>query len=298
MKYKITHTTTYDYKSPVHVCHNLVLQTPREDGFLRSLKHKIQVSPKPDTFNHRRDFFGNQLVAFSVEQSHRQLVVTARSKISLSAKPEPLVEQIPSWQQLTQAIRQQQDPRWLEASAYLYDSPRIHRDHQFAEYAKPSFTTDRPIVEAVLDLTKRINCDFVYDPVATKVHTSPQEAFQLRRGVCQDFAHVQIACLRSLGVPVRYVSGYLRTMPPPGKPRMVGADQSHAWLSAYCGGQVGWIEFDPTNKCICSLNHIPVAWGRDYDDVAPLRGVFLGGGQHTIKVSVDVAPYDELGVKE
>ena len=158
-----------------------------------------------------------------------------------------------------------------------------------------SFTKARPILPAALDLTQRIFQDFAYDTTATDVYTSTAEAFELRRGVCQDFAHVQIACLRSIGLSARYVSGYLRTHPLPGQEKLVGADQSHAWISVYCGQKHGWIDLDPTNNKPSDLDHIPLAWGRDYHDVVPVRGVFLGGGHHQISVSVDVAHLDEAG---
>ena len=160
----------------------------------------------------------------------------------------------------------------------------------FEQYARHSFPTGRPILEAVLDLNQRIHRDFQYDPAATHVHTPTEEAYALRRGVCQDFSHVQIACLRALGLSARYVSGYLRTHAPTGQPRLIGADQSHAWVSVYCGQRIGWIDVDPTNDKLSDLDHIPIAWGRDYSDVVPVRGVFLGGGKHQVTVSVDVAP--------
>jgi transglutaminase-like putative cysteine protease len=270
----------------------LVLLTPREDTYIRCSSHKLQVFPRPQTLNHRRDIFGNHLVAFSIEESHRQLVVTAKSRVTVIPQIKENAKS-PPWQEVVSAIRDKREPEWLEVSRYLYDSPRIHRGPEFSNYAFPDFAQGRPILDAILQLTRRIHREFVYDPTVTGVHTMTREAFLLRRGVCQDFAHTQIACLRSLGIPARYVSGYLRTLPPPGQARMIGADQSHAWVSAYCGADLGWVDFDPTNNCLSDANHVPIAWGRDYSDVAPLRGVFLGGGHHTLAVSVDVAPYVE-----
>ena len=161
-----------------------------------------------------------------------------------------------------------------------------------AAYAKESFPAGRPILQATADLTRRIYEDFEYRPQSTDVNTQVAEVFGKRVGVCQDFAHLQIACLRSLGLAARYVSGYLRTIPPPGKPRLVGADASHAWLGVYCGGDVPWIDFDPTNNMIPDTDHVAVAYGRDYGDVCPVQGVFVGGGDHTLSVSVDVAPME------
>ncbi len=189
-------------------------------------------------------------------------------------------------------IQRFEDPRWFEAQEYLNNSPRVRRGETFADYARKSFTPERPILEAILDLTQRIRDDFKYDTTATHVHSTTEEAFKLRAGVCQDFSHIQIACLRSIGLPARYVSGYLRTVPLPGQQRMVGADESHAWVSLYAGEDFGWIDYDPTNACPSDTNHIPICVGRDYGDVSPMRGVVLGSGTTELKVSVDVEPID------
>ncbi|MEL7338490.1 MAG: transglutaminase family protein, partial [Planctomycetota bacterium] len=173
---------------------------------------------------------------------------------------------------------------------YRFPSPRIKPSAVFADYTKETFTADAEIVAAALALTQQIHKDFKYDTTVTNVATTTEDAFALRAGVCQDFAHVQIACLRSIGLQARYVSGYLRTVPPPGKERLVGADESHAWLEVYAGTEIGWLGLDPTNACLVGTDHIPVCVGRDYDDVSPMRGVVLGGGTNTLKVSVDVEP--------
>jgi transglutaminase-like putative cysteine protease len=178
---------------------------------------------------------------------------------------------------------------WLEICQFAVDSPHVKARAELAEFAQGSFTPGRPWLEALLDLTRRIFEEFVYDPAATNVSTPLDTVLAMRRGVCQDFAHLQIGCLRSLGLPARYVSGYLQTTPPPGKPRLVGADASHAWLSAWCGAH-GWVDVDPTNNVQPSLGHVTVAWGRDYSDVCPIKGVFIGGGDHRMEVSVDVEP--------
>ncbi len=289
-EYRISHVTTYSYESPVRVCHNLVMLTPRGDWVVNPLSHRVMVKPHPLTIHRREDYFGNAVHAFSIEESHRQLVVSASGRVEVSYDPLPPSEQSPAWEQVRQAVSAQSDPRWLEACQFRFDSERIQASPELADYARSSFPASRPILQAALELTRRIYSDYTYDTTATNVHTPTMEAFNLRRGVCQDFAHVQIACLRSLGLCARYVSGYLRTHPPVGQPRLVGADQSHAWVSVYCGQQLGWVDLDPTNNQLCHIDHIPIAWGRDYNDVVPVRGVFLGGGQHSITVSVDVAP--------
>lgn len=302
MDYTITHTTHYSYTSPVSVCQNIVTLTPREDGRVHCLLHRLRVRPTPTNTHRRTDFFGNIHTVFSIQENHDDLTISAVSRVTV--QPQHLIEtqQLGSsqaldnqasqtdWQTVASQLSQQSLPDWYLTSGFLYDSPRIIRSHNYATYARQSFPRDSNILSAALDLATRINRDFTYDSKATETHTPTEHAFAMRKGVCQDFAHVMIACLRSLGVPAKYVSGYLRTIPPPGKPRLVGADQSHAWVSVYCGPINGWIEIDPTNSCLCGTDHIPIAWGRDYSDVVPVRGAYLGGGEGTIDVSVDVVP--------
>lgn len=293
MNYKITHSTTYLYSTPVRVCHNLVILSPREGFAVETHSHRLLIRPTPQVSARRRDAFGNVVHSFSIEENHKQLAVTASSRVTVRPRKPPEADKTPAWEKVLEAVVDQSDPGWLEATQYRFDSPRVRRNSSFREFAEVSFKPDRPILEGAWELTTRLHKHFKYDVKATTVSTTPEESFKLGLGVCQDFAHVQIACLRSLGLAARYVSGYLRTIPPPGKPRLVGADQSHAWLSLYCGAEVGWVDLDPTNNCYCGTDHIPIAWGRDYSDVAPIRGVFLGGGDHQLQVSVDVCPLDE-----
>lgn len=293
MQYKITHSTTYQYGSAVSVCHNLVMLTPRDDSRVQIHHHRITTHPTPQFSSRRKDAFGNIVNSFSIEESHRQLTVTATNRVTVAEQSLPPDDATQPWEQVSAAISDQSDPSWPEGSRFVFDSPRIERGTEFTDYTEASFRPGRPTLQAVRDLTARLHRDFRYDKSATVVSTATAEAFRLRKGVCQDFAHIQIACLRSFGIPARYVSGYLRTYPPAGKTRLVGADQSHAWIAAYCGPGVGWVEFDPTNNCACGTDHIPIAWGRDYGDVVPMRGVFLGGGSHQLKVSVDVQPIDD-----
>lgn len=290
MKYKITHTTIYNYETPVRVCHNLVMLTPRADARVRIHSHRLRINPTPDLLHQRIDFFGNHLHAFSIDESHRQLRVTSMMQLRVFKSRVPDLHMTPAWESIVRAVAMAEDSQWLTAVPYLFDSRRIERGSQFAEYAYQDFTAGRPVAQCASELMGRIHREFVYDPTATFVNTLPQETLTLKRGVCQDFAQLAISCLRSVGLAARYVSGYLRTVPAVGTDRLVGADQSHAWVSVYCGEQAGWIEFDPTNNCLCAQDHVPIAWGRDYQDVVPVRGVFLGGGQHALKVSVDVEP--------
>ncbi len=288
--YRISHVTTYTYESPVRVCHNLVMLTPRSDWVARPNNHRVLIKPHPLVVNRREDYFGNTIHAFSIEESHRQLTVSATGRIEVEYEPLPVASTTPAWETVRDSVIAQTDLRWLEACQFRFPSGRIFVDDDLAAYARHSFPASRPILEAAHELTQRIFHDFTYDTTATTVHTPTKDAFKSRRGVCQDFAHIQIACLRSLGLCARYVSGYLRTLPAEGQTKLIGADQSHAWVSVYCGQQLGWVDLDPTNNQFCNVSHIPVAWGRDYNDVVPIRGVFLGGGKHQISVSVDVSP--------
>jgi transglutaminase-like putative cysteine protease len=211
--------------------------------------------------------------------------------VVMNGNPPPSSKLPLAWEDAVEAGPNDRTPAGLEAFQFRFESPRIRLRREFASYALQSFTPRRPMVEALLDLTARIHQDFRFDSKVTNVRTTTEEVFKKRRGVCQDFAHLQIACLRSLNLAARYVSGYLRTYPPPGKPRLVGADASHAWVSAYCPG-IGWLDLDPTNNLVPSNGHVTLAWGRDYGDVSPLRGLILGGGAHTLKVAVDMEPLD------
>jgi transglutaminase-like putative cysteine protease len=215
--------------------------------------------------------------------------VEANSELEVRAAPPPDFAASPPWETVQQSLDAYPTGEILDAWQFVFDTPRVRSSPDLAAYARESFPAGRPLLAAVLDLTRRIHQDFRFDKTATEVATPVQTFFEKRRGVCQDFAHLQIGCLRSLGLPSRYVSGYLRTLPPPGRPRLVGADASHAWCAAWCP-VAGWVDFDPTNNCVPSDGHITVAWGRDYSDVSPIYGVLLGGARHKLQVAVDVQP--------
>lgn len=249
------------------------------------------VVPEPASIGSRRDYFGNEVQFFSLHEAHRSLTVTTQSRVESIALSPPQPAATANWEAIRDGLARDRSAVGLDAYQFVFDSPLVQRAEPFAAYARPSFPPQRPIADAALDLARRINTDFVFDAKATTLTTTLDEVFRQRRGVCQDFAHLQIACLRSLGLAARYISGYLETRPPPGKPRLVGADASHAWLSVFCG-EHGWIDFDPTNRTIPTTEHITLAWGRDYGDVCPIRGVFVGGGLHHLHVAVDVEPLD------
>jgi transglutaminase-like putative cysteine protease len=294
VRYKVVHATTYLYSEPVPLCHNEIHLKPRNTPRQSCLSHELSIRPVPLDIETCLDYFGNQVQFFTIQEQHHELLVRAESEVRLLGADNIPLEDTPPWEQVRDRMRGARDPESLDARQFVLDSPNVPTSTGLAEFAAVSFTPGRAWCDAVLDLTARIYDGFIYDPMATNVSTPIAEVLDQRRGVCQDFAHLQIGCLRSIGLPARYVSGYVLTSPPPGQPRLVGADASHAWLSAYCP-DIGWIEFDPTNNLIPSLEHITVAWGRDYSDVCPIKGVFVGGGQHSMRVSVDVRPLEPCG---
>jgi transglutaminase-like putative cysteine protease len=285
--YEITHTTTYDYVGDVSVSHHLLRLRPRLSEKQRCPAHELRIDPKPAVRNTHSDYFGNPTCFISVEQPHQQLVIACRSRVAVSPAFMPEPAETPSWEAVRARAQHDSSGRALEAHEFIYASPLIAIGPGFADYAAPSFIKGRPILDAVTDLTRRIQEDFTFEPGTTTVTTPVSDVFSQRRGVCQDFAQFQIACLRSLGLPARYVSGYLETDPPPGQPKLRGIDASHAWASFLCPG-VGWIDVDPTNNCFPSMRHIALAWGRDYGDVAPIRGVLIGSQGQSLRVAVDV----------
>jgi transglutaminase-like putative cysteine protease len=291
MIYRIVHRTTYKYKYPVSVGNHVACLKPRTLLHHQLARNELRIQPFPATRTERVDYFGNLLCFFTVQEPHKELVVESRSEVIMEGNGTPLPQQSPPWEEAARLLPEDHSPAGLEAYQFGFESPRIRIRPEFASYALLSFTPGRPMLDALLDLTARIHKDFRFDSKVTNVRTPTEEVFRKRRGVCQDFAHLQIACLRSLNIATRYVSGYLRTYPPPGQPRLVGADASHAWVSAYCPG-IGWLDLDPTNNVVPSNGHVTLAWGRDYGDVSPLRGLILGGGAHTLKVAVDMEPLD------
>ena len=292
MIYELSHTTTYNYSDTVSLSHHLVRLQPRELPRQHCQDVDLKVDPAPGSLRTQMDYFGNQMTFVTVKGAHKRLTVAATSRVEVLATPPPSAEASPVWSLVREQMLDQDPELAMEAGEFLYDSPQISLLPAFQEYAQASFPAGRPVLAAALDLTSRIYRDFKFDPKATTVATPLTEVLKHRRGVCQDFAHLEIAFLRSMGSPARYVSGYLETDPPPGKARLAGADASHAWLAFFCPG-TGWIDLDPTNNLIPSNRHITLAWGRDYGDVSPIRGVILGSGEHSLKVAVDVIPADE-----
>jgi transglutaminase-like putative cysteine protease len=280
--YQVAHTTHYVYSDAVSVSHHLARVMPRVFPGQECLHHELKIEPEPAVVRPHQDYFGNGVTFFIVERAHTELTVQALSRVTVHARSRPLSNSSPPWEE-----GRDYDALPLDAVECLFDSTSIAVSDAIAGYAHPSFPPRRPLLEAIEDLMRRIHTDFTFDPKATTVTTPLREVLSLRRGVCQDFARFAIACLRSQGLAARYVSGYLETLPPPGEPRLAGVDASHAWAAVYCPG-VGWVDLDPTNNMFPSTTHVTLAWGRDYADVSPVRGVILGGGQHSLHVSVDV----------
>ncbi len=289
MNFRVTHLTRYVYGDPVGVCWNEACLLPRETQNQRCLSSRLEIEPTPSDLRERKDFFGNRITHFSIQRPHHQLVVKAVSEVIITpATSFPAAGNQPPWETVHAGLATDRDPATIEVLPYCYDSSLITAGPQLADYARRSFLPERPIIEAAADLMRRIYHDFTYDAKATTIATPLAEVMANRRGVCQDFSHVGIGCLRAMGLAARYVSGYIETVPPAGKERLIGADASHAWFSVYCA-EAGWVDFDPTNNKMPTDQHITVAWGRDFSDVSPLRGVALGGGKHQVEVSVDVA---------
>lgn len=288
MRYQVTHTTRYLYSESVSQCYSLAHLLPRNTAFQSCVKANIEVTPSPLEGINRTDYFGNQVYHYTVQAPHKVLVVTARSEIDMAEQRQNLsLDFGPSCQDV-KALLPELSEQNIQAREFRLNSPLIKTSEELADYARESFADSRPFFSGVKELTERIYEDFKYDEKSTDVSTPLSEVMEHRSGVCQDFAHLAIGCLRSLGFCARYVSGYLETLPPPGTKRLVGADASHAWFSAYSPVD-GWLDFDPTNNTITAEQHLTTAWGRDYSDVTPLKGtVFGGGSSHKLEVEVDV----------
>jgi transglutaminase-like putative cysteine protease len=267
---------------------------PRPHARQTVLRHGLLIDPAPASKTDLTDDFGNQASIITIEQDHSELVIHSRAQIEVRAQQPVQPKRTASWNDVAAQLRANRAPETFEAIQYSCPSRYIHPARDIYKFARPSFPDGRPVVEAVLDLTARIFREFAYQSGATDVATSAGEVLRIKRGVCQDFAHLEIACLRTLGLAARYVSGYLLTHPPAGQQKLVGADASHAWISVWAP-ETGWVDFDPTNNVMPREDHITLAFGRDFQDVSPVSGVLLGGGEHEVDVSVDVTPTPATG---
>jgi transglutaminase-like putative cysteine protease len=287
MKYRIVHKTAYRYSEPASLSQNELFLHPRETGTQRVLHSRLTILPAPQYLQRRTDYFGNIPHVFMVQEPHEQLSIVADSTVVTSAPVTPSPAATVPWETVAARLAARERAEELEACQFVFPSPLIQASPAAAAYARPSFSSGTPVLVGAMDLMGRVFNEFTYDNSATAVDTDVEQVLASRRGVCQDFSHLAIACLRSLGLAARYVSGYLETLPPPGKAKLIGADASHAWLSVFVP-DAGWVDLDPTNNLIPSEKHITLAWGRDYADVTPVKGVVMGGGSHTLSVTVDV----------
>jgi transglutaminase-like putative cysteine protease len=287
MTYNIIHRTLYEYAAPVTVSHHVARLEPRTTATQERDNFSLKIFPEPALRKSRPDYFGNRLCFFTIQQVHSRLEIITASRVTVRAEKPSVNESAAPWESVAEMFRDPVSPEVVEPYQFIFDSPQVRASLELADYAAQSFPAGTPLLQGTRDLTRRIFSDFKYDSKATTVATPLEEVWDKRRGVCQDFAHLGIACLRSLGLPARYVSGYLRTCPPRGGEQLVGADASHAWFAVFCPG-TGWVDFDPTNNLQPAEEHITVAYGRDFGDVSPVAGILTGGGKHVVKVAVEV----------
>ena len=280
----VYHWTEYRYAERVPLSQHLLHMQPRDLPHQRVISTRYEFTPRPTTMSERVDYFGNRVTEFFIGETHVGLHIKCFSQIETKPRAVPPAAQTLAWEKVAASLREtaDSDPR-----GFIYPSPYAPHLPALQAWARESFPPGCPMLEGVLDLTQRIREEFVFDNTATTVSTPLAEVFEKKRGVCQDFAHLQISCLRSLGLAARYVSGYLRTQPPTGRRRIFGADASHAWVSVFIPGH-GWVDVDPTNNRLITEEYATIGWGRDYGDVSPIRGVLAGGGAHSLYFSVNV----------
>ncbi|MEZ5816028.1 MAG: transglutaminase family protein [Hyphomicrobiaceae bacterium] len=289
MIYEISHRTSYRYESTVTQSQHLIHLAPRASNRQAVQRHMLLIEPTPTWRHDFTDYFGNPTSALGIDNEHNELVMHARSTIEVSNRPAVDLERGKGWDEIAINLASTNHDIDLDVAQYALPSPATATEDAVVAYAEQSFSPGRPVLAVAWDLTCRIYDDFTFDSQATDVSTPVVEVLKNRRGVCQDFAHLALACLRAFRIPARYVSGYILTRPPPGMARLQGADASHAWISVWAP-EAGWVDFDPTNKLITSDEHITYAYGREFADISPVSGVLLGGGQHEVDVAVDVVP--------
>ena len=288
MYHQVIHKTDYTYQDPVSLCHNIVRLIPRSTNKQFCKSSVIKIDPEPDVLIEYDDFYGNKLVYFTIEKEHKKLsvhVISAIEKLVPTNEPDPKKNPI-TWEEVGR-LTHTLTPELIAIKQFIAATPMTSADDAIAAYAAVSFPPGRSFFEASRNLMNRIFTDFKFQSGFTTISTPLSLVMKERKGVCQDFAHLAIACIRSMGLPSRYVSGYIETIPPPGVEKLVGVDASHAWFSVYIHNS-GWVDFDPTNNLVPDNQHITIGWGRDYADITPLKGVIMSSGRHELKVSVDV----------
>jgi transglutaminase-like putative cysteine protease len=284
VRYRVRHATTYRYAETVDLACHLLHLSPRTLAGQRVITTSIVAAPEPSRAVMRTDYFGNTVGWLFLDRPHAEFSVTSEAEVDVALPPPPAPQATPAWEAVAAAAMAS------EAAEFVFASPMAPADDAAGTYAAASFPPGRPVLAGLLDLTARIRRDFAYHPGATSVATPLARVLTQRAGVCQDFAHLMIAGLRALGMPARYVSGYIRTRPPPGGSARRGADASHAWVEGWLGAEHGWVDLDPTNDLVVHDEHVVLAWGRDFGDVSPLRGIILGGGAHSVSVAVELEP--------
>lgn len=292
MLYRVRHVTEYDYTRQVTSSQHILRLRPRRTDNQVCVSSEVAITPQPQRRNARDDYFGNRMETITIEQPHLELTIDAQSIVRVSKRRPRDTEATLPWDEVGDALAAARSDADIEATNYLFDTPLTRADQDLLLYAVDDFTPGRPVALAVTALMHRIRDDIKYKPGVTDASTPIDKVLEIKAGVCQDQTHVMLAVLRARGIAARYVSGYLMTHPPPGRPKLQGADQSHAWVSAWCP-PLGWVDFDPTNGILPDDEHITVAYGRDYADISPISGIMLGGGEHDVDVGVDVAPLDE-----
>ena len=296
MKYRIRHSTTFEYAHPVTFVYNVLHLKPRTLPWQSVHSAALSISPKPAVLNEGIDYFGNETTYCTVQDKHLTMQVLMESEVEVRART---ISQLaaPAWNTVRETLQRDFSPQGIEAFQYCFDSPGAQRSEAARVYAQTSCQPARSTHEVATDLMHRIHAEFEFDATATNVSTPIHEVLEKRKGVCQDFAHLMVACLRSIGIPARYNSGYIRTTPPEGQPRLAGADASHAWVGVYCPMN-GWLDLDPTNDKPADEDFVTIGWGRDYQDVSPVAGVLLGGGDHDVKAEVDMVPEEEFSAQQ
>jgi transglutaminase-like putative cysteine protease len=294
--YDVEHVTRYDYGAPVAHAHHLLHLTPRDHGWQTTLSHTADVLPNTAHVQQDFDNFGNQLTRMELDHPHQQLDITARSRLEIQPRPALEAADTVSWERVRESLSYHNRPRTpgeLEAVSYRFESPHVRVKNAFADFAEDCFAPNQPVLICAEKLMQKIHSELTYAPGTTQINTSLLAVLETRRGVCQDYSHLMLACLRSMGLSARYVSGYLRTLPPENDKALVGTDASHAWVSVYVP-PFGWLDMDPTNNLRVNTDHLTLAWGRDFSDVSPVRGVIVGGGQHEVKVAVTVTQVEAI----
>jgi transglutaminase-like putative cysteine protease len=290
MKYLLSHRTSYTYASSVDSAHHIAHLRAREFAGQKVSAISIATSPKPALAVQHIDHFGNLIDIYRLDKPHQRFDIEVRAAIDVHFPDPPPASRTPKWEEVRAALNGGGFPAPIAVSEFVYDSPLVPFDAALRDYGAKSFTTGRPVLEAASELKKRIKADFEYHPGATDISTPLHEVFEGKAGVCQDFAHVMVAALRAHGLAAGYVSGYIRTVHSKEEIALRGSDASHAWVALWCGAEAGWVHLDPTNDLIASQDHVAVAWGRDFSDVSPLRGVILGGESHSYGVDVTLVP--------